>query len=336
MVKTRYAWLDYARLLSLVLIVLMHAQPRMLCVAVGVLAIFFGCAGCLFNPCAYSSFGDFMKRRCTKLLLPYFTFYALFYILWLVAGRRLDPGVDTLTPLWQWLMGLPKHYKPVVVAPFWFITCLLSIQVMFYWIEKSKYAGLWMPMALSVVLSVAVALCPGSEHLNFWNINYALLYMPFYAVGYYLRLHIVNGVRLRWWAFISALAFSIVMMTVVAQRFDSPDWCSVMLVAGGTAVVLPVATIATKVEQWVGRCKMVEFLAVNGITCLALQNYCIGVLRLAISRMWPGADTMSWSLSLLITVCTLAIIGVCAWFLSRYAPWMVKIKKVDKNTSKVD
>ena len=52
MVKTRYAWLDYARLLSLVLIVLMHAQPRMLCVAVGVLAIFFGCAGCLFNPCA--------------------------------------------------------------------------------------------------------------------------------------------------------------------------------------------------------------------------------------------------------------------------------------------
>lgn len=336
MVKTRHAWLDYARLLSLVLIVLMHAQPRMLCVAVGVLAIFFGCAGCLFNPCVYSSFGDFVKRRCTKLLWPYFTFYALFYILWLIAGRRLDPGVDALTPLWQWLMGLPKHYKPVVVAPFWFITCLLSIQVLFYWIEKSKSVNRWMPLTLSVALSVAVALCPGSEHLNFWNINYALLYMPFYAAGYYLRPCIESGIRLKWWTFVSMLALSIVMMTVVAPCFDSPDWRSVILVAGGMAVVLPIAGIATKVAQCAGGSKMVEFIAVNGITCLALQNYCIGALRLGINRICPDADTMSWPLSLLITVCTLVIIVACALFISRHARWMITIKKVDKNTSKVD
>ncbi len=327
MIKTRHAWLDYARLLSLVLIVLMHTQPRMLCVVVGILAMFFGFSGCLFNSDSYGSFGSFLRRRCQRLLVPYFVFYVVFYILWLAVGRRLDPDVDTLTPLWLWIMGLPKLYKLPVVAPFWFISCLLSMQLIFYWIEKSKSVSRWMPMTLSVAASVAASLCPGSENLNFWNINYALLYMPFYAIGYYMRPFIESGIRLKWWLLLGLASFSIIMMAMVAPLFSSPDWRSLMLVAGGMAAILPMASIATSISQVLKESKLVETMVTGGIVCLAIQNYSIGALRIAVGKVFNGVDVMSWPVSLAITVVTLVITGTSAMLVLRYAPWMLGIKK---------
>ena len=319
----RHAWLDYARLLSLVLIVLLHAQPRMLCVAVGILATFFGSSGCLFDSSRYATFGAYLRHRVRSMAVPYFAFYAICYALWLAVGRRWDAGVDATVPLWQWLMGLPKAYPLVVVAPFWFLTCMLSMQLIYYWIDRTRRVWRLMPIVLSVMLSAVAALCPGTEHLNFWNINYAMLYMPFFAVGHCLRPCIADGVRIMWWHGLLMAAVAVTLLTRVAPQVASPDWRSLVLIAGGMASIVPVAAVATWLSRQMGRNRVVELMATCGVVCLALQNYCIGALRVVVIHVWPGIDVMGWPVSVAIAVITLVAVGVASLVISRYAPWLI-------------
>lgn len=334
MEKARYAWLDYARLMSLMLIVLLHAQPRMLVFIVGILAVFFGCSGCLCHAGEYDSFWAYFKHRLRPVAVPYFAFYALFYALWLVAQRRIgsaDAAAPWWQPLWECLMGQPKAYSLLVLAPFWFITCLLSMQLIYYWVLQ--LVGRRWALAASVALSAVAALCPGTEHLNFWNINYAMLYMPFYALGHTMCGSVERGVRIGWIRALALTMAGVAIMVWAAQAVPQADWRSLLLTLGGMCMIMPIAWLATKAASRFGRRSVVTFFAANGITCLALQNYCIGALRIALHKLSPQVDAQSWPASLAIAAITLAIVGAAAWLIARYAPWVLGRKAIVKDSN---
>ncbi len=329
MEKARYAWLDYARLMSLMLIVLLHAQPRMLVFIVGILAVFFGCSGCLCHAEEYGSFWAYFKHRLRPVAVPYFVFYAIFYVLWLVVQRHIgaaDAAAPWWQPLWQCLMGQPKAYSLLVLAPFWFITCLLSMQLIYYWVLR--LAGRRWTLAVSVALAAVAALCPGTEYLNFWNINYAMLYMPFYALGHAMTRGGVERVARIGWVKAAALAVAgVAMMVCAAPAVRQAEWRALLLTLGGMAVIMPIAWFATKAADRFGPRRVVAFFAANGITCLALQNYCIGALRIVLHRISPQVNVQSWPASLAIAAATMAAVGAAAWLISSYAPWMLGRKK---------
>ena len=324
MEKARYAWLDYARLMSLMLIVLLHAQPRMLVFIVGILAVFFGCSGCLCHAEGYGSFWAYFKHRLRPVAVPYFVFYAIFYALWLAAQRRIG-AADAAAPWWQplleCLMGQPKAYSLLVLAPFWFITCLLSMQFIYYWVLR--LVGRRWSLVVSVVLSIVAALCPGTEYLNFWNINYAMLYMPFYAIGHTMCGSVECGVRMGWLKALSLTVAGIPIMVCAAPAVPQADWRSLLITMGGMCMIMPLAWLATKAADRFGRRRVVTFFAANGITCLALQNYCIGALRLILHKLAPQAYAQSWPASVVIAAITLVMVGIAAWLISRYVPWVL-------------
>ena len=333
MEKTRYAWLDYARLMSLMLIVLLHAQPRMLVFIVGILAVFFGCSGCLCHAGEYVSFRAYFKHRLRPVAVPYIAFYAIFYVMWIVAQRRMgaaDAAAPWWQPLWECLMGQPKAYSLLVLAPFWFITCLLSMQLIYYWVLR--LAGQRWSLAVSVALAAVAALCPGTEHLNFWNINYAMLYMPFYALGHTMTHgRVERGVRIGWLGAVALAAAGVAIMACAAPVVQQAEWRSLLLTLGGMAVMLPLAWLATKAADRFGPRSIVAFFAANGITCLALQNYCIGALRIVMHRISPQVSVQSWPASRVIAAATMIVVGAAAWLISRYAPWLLGREKKTVN-----
>ena len=71
--------------------------------------------------------------------------------------------------------------------------------------------------------------------------------------------------------------------------------------------------------------------AANGITCLALQNYCIGALRIVMHRISPQVNVQSWPASLVIAAATMIVVGAAAWLISRYAPWLLGREKKTVN-----
>ena len=99
------------------------------------------------------------------------------YDLWLTFGREIAQGEDMEVPLWYPLFEFVYGTPYLVVAPYWFICCLFSIQIIYFLLMKY----LPKPLAITIIL-----LCPLLHSIlciyNLpWNLALATLYLPFYA-----------------------------------------------------------------------------------------------------------------------------------------------------------
>ena len=133
----RKAWLDYIKFIAMFLVVVYHTPPRydtaheVALFNMGA-PVFFFAAGYLFDIAKQKGFLTFLRRRASRILIPYTTFFIVFYALWLIVGRRMagpeEQAIDSLTPLWQFFQGTPD----VVLGPFWFLAALFTMQVIYY------------------------------------------------------------------------------------------------------------------------------------------------------------------------------------------------------------
>jgi len=182
----RKAWLDYIKLIAMTLVVVYHTPPRYDTAHEAALfnmgaPVFFFAAGYLFNVSRQQGFFKFLLHRARQILVPYTTFFIIFYALWLVVGRRMagpeEQAIDTLTPLWQFIKGTPD----IVLGPFWFLAAMFTMQVIYYPVRR-YLKGRW-PLLVAVLLSLSLFVIPDVPCVRYWNLDRALLYMPLYALG---------------------------------------------------------------------------------------------------------------------------------------------------------
>lgn len=94
MAKQRQAWLDYVRFFSIFLVIVFHTPPRLPLLDNAVVLnlrvpVFFCISGFLYSIDRWSSFKQYALHRSKQIVVPYVTFFLIFYTLWLVVGRRL-------------------------------------------------------------------------------------------------------------------------------------------------------------------------------------------------------------------------------------------------------
>ena len=129
--KERIPWLDYVRFFSIFLVILFHTPPQTPIMDGKVIInlripLFFCISGYLFNIVKYSTFGQFFKHRGKQILVPYVTFFVVFYALWLVVGRQLG---DADVTWWQPLVDFVKGEPHTVLGTFWYLSCLFVMQI---------------------------------------------------------------------------------------------------------------------------------------------------------------------------------------------------------------
>ena len=159
----RQAWLDYIKFIAMTLVVVYHTPPRYDSAHEAALfnmgaPVFFFAAGYLFNIAKQKNFLTFLGHRARQILVPYTTFFIIFYALWLAVGRRMagpeEQAIDVLTPMWQFVQGTPD----VVLGPFWFLAALFTMQVIYYPIKR-YLSGCW-PLVVALLLSVGLLVIP--------------------------------------------------------------------------------------------------------------------------------------------------------------------------------
>ncbi len=159
----RQAWLDYIKLIAMTLVVIYHTPPRYDNAREAALfnmgaPVFFFAAGYLFNIARQQNFLTFLRHRARQILVPYTTFFIIFYALWLVVGRRMagpeEQAIDVLAPVWQFVQGTPD----VVLGPFWFLAALFTMQVIYYPIRK-YLSGVW-PLVAACCSACRCSCCP--------------------------------------------------------------------------------------------------------------------------------------------------------------------------------
>ena len=325
----RLAWLDYMKFIAMFLVVIYHTPPRydtaheVALFNMGA-PVFFFAAGYLFNIARQKDFFTFLRHRARQILVPYTTFFVIFYALWLVVGRRMagpeEMAIGTLTPVWQFIQGTPD----VVLGPFWFLAALFTMQVIYYPIRK-YLSGYW-PLVASLLLSLCLFILPDVPCFRYWNLDRALLYMPLYALGNCCHPLVgkfdfsLVGRSLLWLLLaVVGLGFLIVAPLTIDRAV------AYVLAPEAVILVLPFYTAICKwLEQLNVGSSIARNVAITGITYLALQNYLIGVIKMLVTKFaGPNILDDNILMKVSIAIVVMIILYPMALIIDRYLPWLL-------------
>ncbi len=189
--SNRISEIDVAKGIGIILVVFAHVNytPFLLEYIYSFhMPLFFVLAGLVFDKERYSFFAEFLKRRVKNLICPYILF-ALISVLFECAINIYGNGFssDTETALWEGLTGvvLSRGSADFFNAPLWFVLCLFTVEIIYYFISKLKPCYI----VILCVSLVAFGWFLESEHFVFdnkilpWSIDSGLFALGFYALG---------------------------------------------------------------------------------------------------------------------------------------------------------
>lgn len=148
--------------------------------------LFFFLSGMMYKGEKYSSLLHLVKSRAKSLLLPYVIFSALTWLVWVAYSIVFKSDVESyFSPLLQTVIAQGSGGYMVHNVPLWFVTCLFVVEVLYYFISKTK-------IAVNLTICILFAIIGHfmlNNNLNFdftklpWNIEAALSAMLFYSAG---------------------------------------------------------------------------------------------------------------------------------------------------------
>lgn len=325
--KPRTPWLDYVRLGTVFIVVLYHTPPRVHLID-NALPVFFVISGFLYDRERRPRFVDFIKHRSKQILVPYVTLFLICYALWLVVGRSLVGASEQAIPVWQplveWALGMPN----TVCRPFWFIVCLLVMQIIYFALESVVPRKWLLAVCLTISLGYQLIayLVPQDLYIPYWNITHAIQSLPFFALGNCLKPQIkqLSFSSPRATAGYLALFALCAFIAVLALSVGS-EWLKGVIRVFIVVLGLPAYFGLGKwVAEKLGKRRWVELIVVCGTVYLAFQNYAIGIVKIALDRLVsPGfLDGQLWCKPL-VALAVMAVLYPVAWLIDRYAPWLI-------------
>lgn len=333
LIKERCVWIDYAKFFSIYLVVIFHTHPYLLLDGfIGNFFIllrmpaFFLIAGFLFRLDKFDSFFSFLKHRSKQLLIPYISFFVIFYLLWLAVGRNMLGDDELLINVWHPIKELYLGIPSIICAPYWFVICLFTMQVLYYFINK--YISKKYIFPFTILLSI---ICTHIDITNIWQLSMSIKYMPFYAFANNYK-SFINNVNFKDNKKLIITTGLVVIGTLLVSKeniFMSNNMVMYLLLS---VLIMPLYISFCK---WISICggknKYIEIFAKNGIIILALHNYVIGILKF-LSNHILGYNIFEISI-LLNTLFALIIIIILYYpiiLINKYIPFIIG-KKVDNN-----
>ena len=324
--ENRKIWIDYAKCFSIFLVVLFHTNPNLEGFVFDFLKLlrmpaFFLISGFLFDIDKWNNFYKFIHHRVKRLIVPYFWFSLIFYILWLIVGRTIvgeeEMLISPFTPIIEFLRGTPK----IILAPYWFITCLFSIQTIFYLLRKLiKSNSLLICTTCSlyfIVLSFNLTNLP-------WCIDKALLYLPFYAVANILKIQIEHIKHNNIIGNITSIVITLILL-YINNIIDNLYINHILYIMSGICIIYAYIAFCKFISQKIGSINIIKYIGDNNIITLALQNYIIGCVKI-ISILLFSANMLAsnyYFINIVVAIITIMISMIFAIVINRYAPFII-------------
>lgn len=151
--------------------------------------LFFIFSGMLFRQDKFETFGAFLKSRFYSLICPYLFFYFAAFLIKVLTAVLADglSSVFSATFLKSFVQMFLAWGPTVEFAnnPLWFVPCLFCVELMYFFIAKTKR---WVNILLCTILVVAGWLMK-SKYLSMrslrllWNWDISFFVIGFYALG---------------------------------------------------------------------------------------------------------------------------------------------------------
>ncbi|WP_080903868.1 acyltransferase family protein [Parabacteroides sp. Marseille-P3160] len=330
--QKHYVWVDYAKFLSIFLVVYFHAAPRLEGLGGASLHLlrmpcFFFLAGLLFRADKYPTFRQYVTHRSKQIILPYFCFFILFYACWLVIGKTMGTpeylAVPFYQPVLEYLRGVPR----LICLPLWFIPCLFAIQCTFYLVfRRMKRLPATFILLLFPFVNLFVDLVDTPCSLDMLCKD-----MPFYGIASLYRKEIFQFMEKGNHLFIGLVSLGVHLLLSYVF-IGQPTHLQAVLVElfGSFLILLPVFILVKWISDFFGKVNIIEYMANNTIVILAFHTYSIAIIMRVI--MWHynvSADFFEgkYLLKLIVGAIAMASMIIPIWFINKYTPFVLGKKR---------
>ncbi len=191
--KKRINWVDVAKGIAMICVILVHAEEHFMpgtLVSTKIplytfhMPLFFFMSGYLFT--LKSSFGEFLKNKCRRILIPYFCLgiiLALFNTYWTGRNPFGDPWFQQEFFVGQLLSLLTQKRFWAL----WFIACLFWLNILFYLIVRFVNNEKIRAIIVVVLAVVGILYYKNGGGALYWNVDVCLTALPFFYVGFLCR-----------------------------------------------------------------------------------------------------------------------------------------------------
>ena len=196
--EKRIAYIDLAKGFCICLVVFFHTKGVLGChyvldpfFASFRLPLYFFLSGLFFKD--YGSFRNFLIKKTNRLLIPFFFFYIIFSVivpnaLHIFFGKTFETVVGW-SSLWAFIY--PGVFPNI---PIWFLWCLFIVNVLFWFLRiiAMKYGSCHkdvLLLVLCLITGLTGYLLLEYDVMNVGYILSALLYLPFFYIGYIFKKH---------------------------------------------------------------------------------------------------------------------------------------------------
>lgn len=185
--KSRIEWIDIARGIGIFFIYLVH----LLSVAgrsysfIGEFATFsfLFLAGCAEKLSKEVTWKEYIVKSIKKIVIPLFIFSAISLV---INTIMLDSDFNEFcSNCYLALKGSIRN--TFFVGGLWFLSCLFVIKIIFYFMRKIL-KNKWIVIAVNIIIFVVTRIIEPNAFVNpslFFNIDSALYYLFYFAIGYY-------------------------------------------------------------------------------------------------------------------------------------------------------
>lgn len=192
----RIYWIDAAKIIAMVLIVLSHTiaysdklQGLYKYVSSFHVALFFTISGLTFSINKYCNFKKFFKTKFKRIMIPYLVFAVLFLIPFLILGatiasnlNRNDIDINLKHSIIGIFYGNGNDNYLRQNSSLWFLPCLFVTEMIFYFVEKNKNKNKYY---ITILFSIVIGMLD-YYFLPFrmpWGFDIAICMLAFFALG---------------------------------------------------------------------------------------------------------------------------------------------------------
>lgn len=271
--------MDVAKGAALLVIIISHANGINFFLIAPVIPTFMMISGYFYRP--GRGYGESVKRRAKRLLIPYFGYSALLWVFYAVIRRNLDEMLFSLFGIFysKFCIYNPlTHEEPVELlnianGAMWYLTAFFAVCLVFHLIVDKCLAS-WKITAFWVVILLAVSMLLSELPVLLpWSIDMAGMLTIFMIAGAWMRKTGFFEKKEKWWMVAGALLFYVIVGTFngyqnsSVRNYGQFGWLSAPIYA---AISLCAAMLYVWVSKWIQNTKLGDLLAYVGVHSMEL------------------------------------------------------------------
>lgn len=347
--KTRYDFIDYAKMVAITIMVIWHTSPINSIMGSFSVATFIFIGG-LFAKGKNSTFIEVLSKGFKQLIVPYFIF-SIFSFVFCWISPYLHPelyyGVDNFKTIFKrafigmlLMQDRVTPYSFMPCGPLWFLPALFWCRIFFYcWIKSYNRVFKWV---LRFLLFTLLFLLYWYK-ISIFSISSAAVSFPVYLCGYYIRnfiLHSLPQIRVSSILLLCSIIFAILYVFDGHQvEFDGATYKGDRLLSYIRCIACPILIIAlVSIVDRMPIPHIKRFISQAGTATIAiLALHGIGIIAFKVFYTTLGFNPQEIPFIFAIPL-SIIIVLACTWVyhkvLVKYFPISVgKGSLPDKKTS---